>query len=217
MNIRGGFMSRMQSEDESFKITDVSRSSVKMIAKFLKPYLPKLLLAVFFMLIVTATSLAMPYLVKVAIDDYIIPKDFAGLTVVALIYLGLNGVFWPASYWQSYLSGWVGQRVVYDLRRALLHRVLQQPVAFHRKERVGQIVSRIANDTNTISEFTSTSLINLVNDLITVCAIVVVMFLLKPALALVTMISLPVVVVSMGFLAKKMRVAYTTYSGRLRR
>ena len=209
MNIRGGFMGRMQSRDESFKVSEVSRGSVKMIAGFMKPYAGKMLLSVFFMLIVTGTSLAMPYLAKVAIDDYVALKDFAGLTVIVLVYFGLTGVFWPASYWQGYLSGWVGQRVVYDLRRALYHSVLRQSVGFHGRERVGQIMSRISNDTNAISEFASTSLINLVNDLITVCAIVVVMLLLSPRLALVTMISVPVVVVSMGFLAKKMRVAYT--------
>ena len=209
MNIRGGFMGRMQSPNESFKVSDVSPSSVKMIAGFMKPYAGRMLLAALFMLIVTGTSLAMPYLAKVAVDDYVAQKDFAGLTVIALIYLGLTGVYWPASYWQGYLSGWVGQRVVYDLRRALYHRVLRQSVAFHRRERVGQIMSRLSNDTNAISEFASTSLINLVNDLITVCAIVVVMLLLNPRLALVTMISVPVVVVSMGFLARKMRVAYT--------
>jgi len=209
MNIRGGFVGRIQGGDEKFRLSNVSRSSIRMIAEFMKPYTGKMLLAVFFMLIVTGTSLAMPYLAKVAIDDYVVRKDFAGLTIIALTYLGLTGIFWPASYLQGYLSGWVGQHVVYDIRKSLYHHVLRQSLKFHRKESVGQIMSRISNDTNAISEFASTSLLNLVNDLITICGIVVVMLLLNPRLALVTMISVPVVVVSMGFMAKRMQIAYT--------
>jgi len=208
MNIRGGFLTRLQRQDESFKISDVSAGSVRMIAKHLKPYAGRMVLAIFFMLLATSTSLAMPYLAKVAVDDYIAQMDFAGLTLVALIYIGLTGVFWPASYWQSYLSGWVGQRVVYDMRKALFHRVLRQSLAFHRKEHVGQIMSRITNDLNAISEFVSTSLLNLANDFITVCGVVAAMLLLNVRLTFVTMLSVPVVILSMAFLAKRMRKAY---------
>jgi ATP-binding cassette subfamily B protein len=208
MNIRGGFLGRLQRQEENFKLSDVSGSSVRMIVKYVKPYTGRMLLAVFFMLLVTGTSLAMPYLAKVAIDDYIVQKDFAGLSVIVLIYIGLVGIFWPASYWQGYLSGWVGQHVVRNMRKDLFHHVLRQSLAFHRKEHVGQIMSRVTNDINAVSEFISSSLINLVNDLITICGIVAIMLLLNVRLALVTMISVPVVVISIGFLAKRMRKAY---------
>jgi ATP-binding cassette, subfamily B, multidrug efflux pump len=70
-------------------------------------------------------------------------------------------------------------------------------------------VSRISNDTNAIAEFASTSLVSLANDVIAIAGIVVALILLSSRLALVTMASVPVVVVSIEFLDKKMRAAYT--------
>ncbi len=131
-----------------------------------------------------------------------------GLTRVALLYLVLVALFWPASYGQGYLSGWVGQHVVYDLRRDLFSGVLCQSLAFHRGERVGQIMSRITNDTNAVAEFTSTSLINLVQDLLTVGGIVGAMALLDVRLMLVTLASAPVALVGIGLLARRMQRAY---------
>ncbi len=84
----------------------------------------------------TATTLAMPYLTKVAVDTTIAQGDLRGLTLIALLYLALNGVYWLAIYWQGYLSTWVGQHVVHAIRHDLYAHVLRQPVAFHERERV---------------------------------------------------------------------------------
>ncbi len=208
MNIRGGFMGRLQREEADFKLSQVPRGATRLIAQLLKPYRRRLLLAVLLMLCAAGASITMPYLAKVAVDEYIAQKDFAGLTGIALLYLALVAVFWPASYGQGYLAGWVGQRVVYDLRRDLHRRVLRQSLAFHRKEKVGQIMSRITNDTNAVAEFTSSSLINLVQDLLTVGGIVGAMALLDVRLMLVTLASVPVAMLSLSFLARRMRRAY---------
>jgi len=209
MNIRGGFMGRLQREEASFRLSDLPPGSVRMLWHYASPYLGRFALAVACMLVAAGTSLAMPLLAKVAVDDYIVPGDFAGLTRVALLYLGLTAIFWPSSYLQGYLTGWIGQRVVDDIRRDLARHVLGQPLAFHHRERVGQIMSRVTNDTNAIAEFASTGLINLVNDVLIVGGIVAVMALLDWRLTLVTMLSVPVVVGGLGFIAARMRQAYT--------
>jgi len=194
MNIRGGFMGRLQQEEASFALSDLPPGSTRMLWRYVRPYLGRFLIAVVFMLVAAGASLAMPLLAKVAVDDCIIPGDFPGLTRVALLYLGLTAVFWPCSYLQGYLTGWIGQRVVFDIRRDLVRHVLRQSLAFHRREWVGQVMSRITNDTNAIAEFASTGLVALVSDVLTVCGIVAVMVLLDWRLALVTMLSVPVVV-----------------------
>lgn len=208
MNIRGGFMGRLQQEEVDFRLTDVRSGAVTMLARYVRPYLGRLVLAALLMLVATGASLAMPLLAKVAVDKYIVPGDFAGLTRLALLYLVLTAIFWPASYGQGYLAGWIGQRVVYDIRGDLVRHVLRQSLSFHARERVGQIMSRVTNDTSAIADFASTGLINIINDLLTVCGIIVVMVLLDVRLTLVTMLSVPVVILGLGLLARRMRRAY---------
>ncbi len=208
MSIRGGFMRRLQGEEQDYSLRHLDRQAIRMLTRYLRPHLGRLLLAMGAMLLVTGSVLLMPYLSKVAIDGYIAQGDFRGLSLICLLYLGVNGLFWAARYAQGYLSTWVGEHVIYAIRRDLLHRVLQQSMAFHEKERVGQIASRLTNDVNTLSDMVSSSLINLFSDVLTLAGIVVIMLLLNVRLSLVTMISIPVVIVSMGYLGKKMRVAY---------
>ncbi len=208
MNIRGGFMGRLQREEANFRISSLRKGSLRLIAHYVRPYLGRVLLAVLLMLLSTAASLAMPLMARIAVDSYIVPGDLKGLTVLALAYLLLNAVFWPALYGQGYLSGWVSQRVVYDIRKDMLRNVLRRSIEFHRREKVGQVMSRITNDVNNVADFVSTSLIHFFNDILTVCGIIVVMALLDLRLTIVTMVSVPVVVVSLSVLARRMRRAY---------
>ena len=208
MTIRGGFMGRLQGREERYHLAELDRQAIGMLWKHIRPYRGQLLLAGLAMLTVTATTLAMPYLSKVAIDRYVAQRDLRGLALVSLVYVGLNGVYWMGAYSQRYLSGRVGQHVVYSIRRALYHHVLRQSMAFHEKERVGQIASRLTNDVNELAEFVSSGLINLVGDLLTLTGIIVVMLLLSVPLTVVALISVPVVIISMGYLGKRMRRAY---------
>jgi len=209
MTIRGGFMGRLQGGEETpYRLRELNRRALRMLGGYLRPHMGRLLLAGAAMSLVTAATLLLPYLAKVAVDRYIAQGDMRGLTMLALLYLALNGVYWLGAYWQGYLSGWVGQRVVYALRRDLLHHVLRQSMAFFGRERVGQIASRLTNDVNAVSEVASSGLLSLVGDLLSLIGIVVAMALLSLELTLVTMIALPVVLVSIGYLGKRMRGAY---------
>jgi ABC-type multidrug transport system fused ATPase/permease subunit len=98
--------------------------------------------------------------------------------------------------------------VVFDLRQDLFAHVVRQSMGFFHRERVGQVMSRLTNDVNAISEVASSGALNLINDVLSLTGIIVVMALLNWRLTLVTLISVPVVMVSMGFLGKHMRRAY---------
>jgi ABC-type multidrug transport system fused ATPase/permease subunit len=179
-----------------------------MLWGYMRAHKGRLALALVATLAVTATTLAMPYLTKVAVDTTIAQGDLCGLALVTLLYLALNGVYWLASYWQNYLATWVGQHVVHNIRRDLYAHVLRQPVAFHERERVGQVSSRLTHDVNALAEVASSGALNLVNDVLTLGGIVLIMALLDARLTLVTLASIPVVMVSMGYLGRQMRRAY---------
>jgi ATP-binding cassette subfamily B multidrug efflux pump len=208
MTIRGGFMTRMQGQEERYRFSDLDRQALRMLWGYMRAYKGRLALALVATFTVTATTLAMPYLTKVVVDTTIAQGDLRGLALISLLYLALNGLYWLASYWQGYLSTWVGQHVVHAIRHDLYAHVLRQPVAFHEQERVGQISSRLTHDVNALAEVASSGALNLVNDLLTLAGIVTIMALLDVRLTLVTLTSIPVVMVSMGYLGKQMRLAY---------
>lgn len=210
MTIRGGFMTRLQGEDEStrMRLSDVNRQALAMLWRYVSQYRGRLALALVATLIVTATTLAMPYLMKEAVDTYIAARDLRGLGWLSLIYLALNGVYWLAIYGQGYLSAWVGQQVVYDLRRDLFDHVLRQSITFHEQERVGGIMSRLTNDVNAVSEVASSGALNLVTDVVSLVGIIVIMASLNVGLTLVTLVAVPVVLISISYLGKQMRHAY---------
>ncbi len=210
MTIRGGFMGRLegQGQEEAFRLSDLDRQAIGMLWQYVRAYRRRLLLAAAAMLTVMVTTLSMPYVTKVAVDTYIAQRDIQGLALISLLYLALNGVYWLGTYWQGYLSAWVGQSVVYDIRRDLFSHVLRQSMAFHERERLGQVASRLTNDVNALSEVASGGLLSLVNDVLSLAGIVAIMALLNVRLTLVTLVAIPIVVVSMGYLGKQMRRAY---------
>ena len=208
MTIRGGFMGRLQGREEAFRLSDLDRQALRLLWGYVRPYKARLLLASLAMVTVTGVALLLPYLSKVAVDRYITQGDAAGLTRIALLYLALNGVYWLGTYWQGYLSGWVAQQVVYALRRDLFRHVLRQSVTFYERERVGQIASRLTNDIKALAEVSSSGLLIMFGDVLTLAGIVVIMLLLNAGLALVALVPIPIVVASMGYLGRQMRRAY---------
>jgi len=210
MSIRGGFMTRLHGEgrEETSHLSQLDRQSLRLVWKYARVHIGRLLLAVLCMLIVTATAITMPYLTKVALDTYITKGDLRGLLWVSLFYLGLNSVYWLAVYWQSYLSAWVSQHIIYAIRHDLFDHVLRQSIAFHEEERVGQITSRLTSDVDALSEIVSSGALNLISDLLTLIGIIVVMALLNAQLTLVILASIPLVIISIGYLGKQMRRTY---------
>ena len=176
--------------------------------RYLRPHAGRITVAVLAMVTVTATTLLLPYLGKVAIDRHIANRDAGGLLVIAGIMLGLVGIQWFASYWQTYLSGRVGQHVVHAVRRDLHRKVIGQSLSFFHSERIGQIMSRLTHDVDALSEFVSTGAIHALNDLLTLAGVVAVMFVLEWRLALAALVAVPVIAYGTRFIGRKMRGAY---------
>ncbi|MGC9358182.1 MAG: ABC transporter ATP-binding protein, partial [Anaerolineae bacterium] len=197
-----------EGEAQAFRFSDLNRQALVTLWRYLKVYRGRLLLAILATLGVTATNLSMPYLLKVAVDTMIARGNLRGLTLIALLYLVVTGVYWFAVYWQGILSSWIGQHVVYALRRDLFDNVLRQSMAFHDEARVGEIASRLTNDVNAVAEIASGGILNLLNDLLSLGGIIAIMASLNLRLTLVTLVSLPVVILSMSLLGRAMRKTY---------
>lgn len=209
--MRAGFMMRVQGQEEQqFRLTELNTRYIRLLGVYLRPHVRTMLGALIAMVATSGITLALPILMKVAVDRHIATRDLAGLVGIVALYIGLALVQWLTSFLQSLLCGKTGQNVVHALRRDLQEKVLLHSLSFFRRERVGEVMSRITNDVNSLSEFVSNGIVHVLNDLLTLTGVLVMMFVLDARLALVTCISIPVIGFGIRYLGKKMRESYAT-------
>lgn len=172
----------------------------KRLFRYVLPYKHLLIGATIMMFAGVGISLVQPLLLRHAIDENIHNGDMLGLTKTALLYLGTFLAAWVASYCQSVWMALSGQRSLADLRRDLFSHLQRLSLSFFTKRKAGEIMSRVVNDVDTLSELLSSGIITVISDLVTLVFIAAIMFEMHPTLALVTFSILPVMfVVTIGF------------------
>ena len=176
------------------------------LARFAAPYRWRAIGSVAAMVVVTVTSLAVPYLLAVAIDSGIAKKDMQVLDAVLVILLALAMVNLLASYLQTYLVSWVGERVILDLRRALFEHIQKLSLDFFSRQRTGWIVSRLTNDIDALDQLVTDGVTTLVTNGLTLVGAVVFLFALDWRLALATLAIMPFLIVA--------TLVYRTHSAR---
>ena len=180
---------------------DVERARFKSgialrLLKFLTPYKRKSIGAGFLAIGIAGMNLALPVLVKVAIDDGIGNKDLNLLSAMSLAYLAITAVGSAAVGWQTWLLAQVGQSVLYDIRTQLFKRVQSMSLAFFDTRNTGSLISRFTSDVNALNEVLTEGLIGTVTDLLMIVGIVVAMFILSWQMALAALVVLPVLLVA---------------------
>lgn len=175
---------------------------------YLRPHRAKMVGAFFLMLAVTGLTLAIPLLLKIAIDRYIAGGDANGLAfisaVMGVMYLALFG----SASGQRFLLSWVGQRVLATLRAQLMRHLQALSLGYHNKHIVGVTISRVIGDVAVINELLSQGLIALIGDLLILIGIVAVMLVLNPTLALLTFSIVPLMLLATYLFSQRAKVAF---------
>ncbi|MBA3327891.1 MAG: ABC transporter ATP-binding protein [Solirubrobacterales bacterium] len=162
----------------------------------LRPYRGKVALMFVALAAATAAALAPPPLAKLAIDDGIIPGDVATLNLVVVAFVISALVYWGATYAQTYLVGWVGQRALQDLRLRIFRHLQDQPVGFYERRQAGQLISRMTNDVQALDSLVTDSVVTLFQASLTLLGTIVILALLDAELALLTFLIFPVMAVA---------------------
>jgi ATP-binding cassette subfamily B protein len=157
----------------------------------LRPYRGRVLLMLVALLAATAASLAPPPLAKLAIDDGIIPGDVGTLNVVVIAFLASAVVYFLASYAQTYLVGWVGQRVLQDLRLRIFEHLQSLSVGFYSRRQAGVIISRLTNDVQALDQLVTDGVVTLFGSTLTLVGTAVILLVLDVELALLTFLVFP--------------------------
>jgi len=169
---------------------------VARLLPYILPYKGMASLAVVAMLIYTGTQVAVPWIIKVAIDEYIFLKDFEGLTWMFALFIGISFVNWLVNYVQQFAMEKVGQGVLFNLRADMFGHVQKQSMGFFDRTEVGRLMSRVQGDVSQLQEFSALVVMTL-GELLSLLGIVIALLLLNFKLGLITMSVLPVLTLIM--------------------
>lgn len=172
---------------------------------FVRPHWRLLLIGLALIPLALAFELAQPYILKIAIEDHIEAGELAGLDTLAVVYVGLVLAQTSVSYAQIYALQLLGQRSMHDLRLETYRHVLSQRSAFFDRVPVGRLMTRMTNDVEAINEMFASGVITIIADIIKLIAIVVIMLSLNYKLALMTFLTLPLLVVLVNYARTIMR------------
>ncbi len=164
--------------------------------QLLRPYRGRVVLATIALIAATAASLAPPYLAKLAIDDAIVPKDAGTLDLIVVAFVLSAIVYWVATYFQTYLVGWVGQRALQDLRLRIFAHLQRQSIGFFSRNKTGVLISRMTNDIQALDQLVTDGVVTLFSSTLTLIGTVVILLFLDVELALVTFLAFPVLAVA---------------------
>lgn len=183
------------------------RALLRMLALILAPY-KWALLAIFAMLLgVTALTLLLPWLVQQAVDGPIASGDLAGLIPIGIAFFTVIILIFILRFAYTYWLQTVGQNALVVLRQRLYDHLLRQDMRFFNRTPVGQIVSRMSNDVEALTELLSTSIVMVVSNLITLIGIIAVMLLINWRLALLGLAVLPIMTGATIYWRKRIREA----------
>ena len=164
------------------------------IVHFLVPY--KWYVAVAFVTVITAAFLGplAPKLVQVAIDRHVVTGDLDGLNGIILILIAVLAGEGILSFVNGYLTQWIGQQAIFDLRTRVFRHILNQPLAFFNRTPIGRLITRVTSDVESLSNVLSAGVVTILGDMFKLVFIAAFMFSLNWVLALVTLAVLPIMI-----------------------
>jgi ATP-binding cassette subfamily B protein len=165
------------------------------LVELLRPYRGRTALMFVALLLATAASLAPPYLAGRAIDDGIRAGDLGALWVIVALFVVAAIVTWGATYAQTYLVNWVGERALQDLRVKLFRHMQRLSVGFYSRNKAGVLISRMTNDVEALNQLVTDSVVTLFQSSLTLIGTAVILVLLDVELALVTFLCFPILAV----------------------
>jgi ATP-binding cassette subfamily B multidrug efflux pump len=187
-------------------ILDVSL--FKRLMRYVRPYRFTFIFVLTAAILLSVFSTLNPYLLKITVDDYITLKDYDGM----LIFIGImTGVLFLEVFFQFsfiYYANWLGQRVVFDLRRELFRRMIGFRMTFFDKSAVGRLVTRAVNDIETIASIFSQGLFMIIADLLKMLIVVGVMLSVSWKLSLIVFAVLPLILFATRKFQKAMKFAF---------
>jgi ATP-binding cassette subfamily B protein/subfamily B ATP-binding cassette protein MsbA len=195
-------------ESEELYDKGVNPQTAKRLIEFTRPYMGQLILSALLMLIASAASVAGPYFVKIAIDSGLNAGNAVILRYTILAYLAVSVIQWVGTYYRVNIMAWVGQSIIYDLRKKLFTHLQELSLGFYSHYSVGRVITRAINDVETLRDFLTWAVLAIARDVFTLALIILVMLDMNLRLALLTFSVLPIMVLITILFRRASRTAY---------
>jgi ATP-binding cassette subfamily B protein len=196
-------------EDKLGEVADINLW--RRILSYASHYCHGVVLAVFLSFVVIGSSLLLPYLLRLGVDDYIInsripvSERLSGLAILAMVFgLAIIAEF-IANYFQVTVLEWTGQNIMHRLRQHIYSHMLGLDLAFFNENPSGKLVTRLTNDVQNMHEMFTSVIITVFNDAIRIIGILILLFWLNWRLALMMSLLLPIILLSTIWFSKKAR------------
>lgn len=158
---------------------------------YLKPYGWWVGLTFVLILIASATRQAGPYITKVGVDEYIVPKETDGFGWLISLYIGLLVVQFVVGYAQSWATNMVGQWAMRDVRLEMFSHMQKLPMQYFDRTPIGRLMAMNTNDVDALNEMFTDSVVSMLSDILSIVAILAYIFYMDVELGIVTCLALP--------------------------
>jgi ATP-binding cassette subfamily B protein len=186
---------------------------MRRLLQYLKPYWREVLLALAAIVVGGTASLAQPYLIKAAIDRFIVAGRLEGLNGLAALYLVVLVVAFAAEYIQTWTMQLTGQRIMFDLRMAIYGHLQRLDLRFYDRNPVGRLMTRVTSDVDVLNDLFTSGVVTVFGDVFALVGIMVMMLWMNWRLALVAFAVLPLVVLVTQWFRRNVRESYRVVRG----
>jgi ATP-binding cassette subfamily B protein len=162
----------------------------------LRPYRGRLILMFAALLLETGAALAPPYLLGRAIDSGIRAGDVGALDLTVAAFVLATVIYAIATFWETYLVGWVGTRTLQDLRERIFTHLQSMSIGFFTRRSPGVLISRMTNDVEALQQLVTNGVVTIFNSTLTLLGVVVILLFLDLKLALITFITFPLLAIA---------------------
>ncbi|MEM2341557.1 MAG: ABC transporter ATP-binding protein [Candidatus Bathyarchaeia archaeon] len=179
------------------------------LLKYITPYRKEVALILIAIIASSISNMISPYILgREIIAKYILRADLAGLQRVILVFLGFLALGWIANMARTYLVGKMGENMLFQMRSELFNHLQTLSFSFFDRWNIGDIVSRVTNDTDSIGEAFTEGVIHVLSDILSLTLVVGMMIAVNVQLTLASMVTIPLLVLSTVIFQSKFRNAF---------
>tara|TARA_B100000212_G_scaffold42249_1_gene27346 strand:- start:19 stop:1773 length:1755 start_codon:yes stop_codon:yes gene_type:complete len=193
-------------ENKTGKVLDISL--LFRVIAFAKPYKKQFIIATISAIILSFLGPLRPMLINHAIDNFIIISDPENLFKITLLLIALLFTEGFIQFFYIYLSTWIGQNVILDLRRKIFKHIMSLKMKFFDKTPIGTLVTRAVSDIETIADIFSQGLLVIIAELLKLIIVLIFMFYTDWRLSLVTLLTIPVLLIATAWFKRNIKASF---------
>jgi ATP-binding cassette subfamily B protein len=178
---------------------------LKRVLEFAKPYKVQFIIAAVSAILLSVLGPARPMLINYAIDNYIVIPNKEGLVKITLLLLGVLILEGIIQFFYIYLSAWIGQHVIQDLRSKVFKHILSLKMKYFDNTPIGTLVTRTVSDIETIADIFSQGLLVIIAELLKLLVVIIMMFYTDWRLAIIAMLTIPVLLIATAWFKKNIK------------